>query len=500
MKRFTEVSGLVLLLVVGSAGCGTPGVDKQGHATSAAVTVLTFGAADPTDPALSYFVDAVDQQSGHHLRVELDKVTYFSETPGSEARLAADLRAGQIDFAYIPSRDWAATGDPGFRALQSPFEITTTQASVTLAGGSVAADLLDGMGRYDVVGLGLVPAEPRRLVTKNPLLTTADLNGSRIRISDSDQTASLISALRGQPVQGMTAGQAHEALEGEGLDGVETAPVYIGENSYNVRAPYLTSFALIPKFEIIAASKTAWAKLATPDRQALQAAAAQTVASASERVTLDESRELSQLCASGLVVVRPAADALHQMADAAAAAAPSDAPTRLALANIAAAVPGLGPQADASAVPSACQVATTAEQARTLHTPSQTGNAASSSAAPGVSIPPGTYELTVTKEQMAAAGLNDVDWRADITFTWTIEADGTFLQTQQPDYPDQGPLPGRYVVSGDRLAITYGFTPTGTPGPVTMRWSFNQGLLTFSDISASGPDKLLYSLPWRKIA
>ena len=246
MKRFTEVSGLVLLLVVGSAGCG-PGVDKQGLAKSATVKVLHWSAADPTDAALSFFADAVARQSNHRLRLDVDTVTYFSETPGGEARLAGDLRAGRIDFAYIPSRDWAATGDPGFRAVQSPFQITTTQASVTLASSSVAADLLDGMGSYDVVGLGLVPDEPRRLVTRNPLLSTADLKGTRIRISDSDQTAGLISALGGHPVQDMTASQTHQALEGNGLDGVETTPVYIGQNSYSVGAPYLTSFAADPE-------------------------------------------------------------------------------------------------------------------------------------------------------------------------------------------------------------------------------------------------------------
>jgi TRAP-type C4-dicarboxylate transport system substrate-binding protein len=501
MNRFTTVAGLVSLLLVGSTGCRTPSVDKQGHATSADFTVLTFAAVDPSDPALSYFVDAVDEQSGHRLRVDVDKVTYFSETPGSEARLAGDLQAGRIDFAYIPSRDWAATGDPGFRAVQSPFQITTTQASVTLARSQVAVDLLNGMERYDVVGLGMVPREPRRLITKTPLLTTADLKGTRIRISYSDQTASLLFALGVHPLAAMTAAQAHEALEGDGLDGVETAPVFIGDNSYYVRAPYLTSFALIPKFEIIAASTSAWAKLSAPDRSTLETAAAQTVANASEQLPHDESRELSELCAHGLVVVRPSTEALQELSDAASSAAPSDAPTQRALATIAAAVPGLGPQAEASPVPSSCHVATNAEQARTLHTSSQNGSPTSSAAVPEVSIPPGTYELTVTKEQMAAAGLNGRDWRADITFTWTIEADGTFLQTQQPDYPDQGPLAGNYVVSGDEVAITYAFTPTGTPGPVTLRWSFFQGTLTLSAVSVSDPaDRLLYSLPWRKIA
>ena len=215
----------------------------------------------------------------------------------------------------------------------------------------------------------------------------------------------------------------------------------------------------------------------------------------------DESHELSQLCANGLVLVRPSAEALQEMADTASAAAPSDAPTRLALTTIAAAVPGLGPQEDASEVPSPCQVATTAEQARTLHMSSQTGSPESSAVLPEVSIPTGTYQYTLTKEQMAAAGLTGVDWRADITFTQTFEADGTFRETQQPDYPDQGPLSGKYVVSSDTVTFIYDPSPTGSLSPEEVRWSFYQGTLTFSVIAVQDPgSRLIYAQPWRKIA
>ncbi len=78
-------------------------------------TVLHFGAADPTEPELSFFAAEVAKQSNHRLRVDVDRVTYFSETLGGEERLVPDLRRGRVDFAYIPSRDWAATGDAGFR-------------------------------------------------------------------------------------------------------------------------------------------------------------------------------------------------------------------------------------------------------------------------------------------------------------------------------------------------------------------------------------------------
>ena len=64
---------------------------------------------------------------------------------------------------------------------------------------------------------------------------TAQANADRIRVGDRWYVA---------------ANAARVALEAADLDAVETSPLYIGENSYNVRAPYLTAFALIPKFEM----------------------------------------------------------------------------------------------------------------------------------------------------------------------------------------------------------------------------------------------------------
>ena len=204
---------------------------------------------------------------------------------------------------------------------------------------------------------------------------------------------------------------------------------------------------------------------------------------------------MSQLCSNGLVVVRPSAEALQEMDDTTSAATPSDAATRLALSKIATAVP-LGPQADASEVPSSCHVAKTEEQARAFHASSLTVSTASPSAVPGPTIPPGTYQVTVTKEQMAAAGLVGVDWQADITYTFTFEADGTVRDTQQPDYPDQGPMSAKLVYSGDEVTMTWGGL-----SPETVRWSFYQGTLTFTVISVQDQgSRAIYEQPWRKIA
>ena len=110
---------------------------------------------------------------------------------------------------------------------------------------------------------------------------------------------------------------------------------------------------------------------------------------------------------------------------------------------------------------------------------------------------PGTYEETVTSDQFATAGLVGTDFAVDINYTWVLRPDGTFLETQEPDYPDQGPQRGRYVVDDDRLLMTYG--PDGLP-PERAHWSFYDGTLTFTEIEVEDPGAgPLYEQPWHKI-
>ncbi len=158
------------------------------------MTVLHVGTADPSDRELAYFVEAVTRTSANRLRVEVDPTTYFSETPGGEAKLVDDLLAGRVAFGYIPSRDWADAGDPGFQAVHAPLLISTTAAATALAASPNAGDLLSGLDSRGAVGLELVPGEARRLIARSPITAVGDLAGVRVRINDSTQAAQLMSA------------------------------------------------------------------------------------------------------------------------------------------------------------------------------------------------------------------------------------------------------------------------------------------------------------------
>ena len=462
------------------------------------VLTLRLGAADPREPALAYFVEQVEDLSHGRLALEVDETTYFSETRGGPERLAPDLRDGTIDLAMIPSRDWAAIGDPGFLALQTPFLVDTNESSKALSTGAAAGDLLKGMAAYDgVVGLGLVAAEPRRLLTRQPVVTAEDLAGTRIRVSDSDQTMALLTAMGADPVQGMIAADVGEGLRGGSLDGVELAPTFIRDNNYQLEAPFLTTFALIPKFEVLATSAQGWDRLSTEERGVVSRAAAATVSRIASELDPDDQTDLAELCRTGLVIVRPTSEALAGWR-AAAPATPAAAGSMVE--EITRTLYNHGPTDDASALPATCPVAVSAGQARRMH---RAAMAAPTGSTQGPRIPPGTYEAKVTPEDFPAPGSGNPEFDNAITFTYVLRPDGTFRETQDPDFPDQGPSDGRYDTDGYQVTFHYLHNDFGGNliAPESMHWSFYDGRLTFTDVhAADDAGDAIYGVPWHLVS
>jgi TRAP-type C4-dicarboxylate transport system substrate-binding protein len=488
---------LALVVSVPLSACGAwASVDKQG-APVPAVTELSLGAADPQDGELRYFVDAVDQLSDHRVRVRVDSATYDSETPGGEAALTAAVRAGTVELGYVPSRDLAADGAPAFVALHSPLLLGETSAAVAVAESPLARDVLSSLDDRGLHGLGLVPLESRRLFSRQPILGLGDLKGARVRINDSAQSASLISAWSGIPVQGYQAEQTKADLAAGGLGAVESSPSYAVTNAYFGPAPYLSSFGLFPKLEALVANPQVWDRLTADDRAALESAAAQTLARAATETARQEAEALSQLCTRAVVVVRPSDAAWGALSAAAAQAQPGDAQATAWTVRLREFLKTAG--ASASASPSDCTVATDAASARQAH--SNAGPPSPSSSAAVSPFPAGMYTTAVTREQWKAANVTSNLATADVTFTSTFGADGTFTQSLDPALPGQGPFEGTWKVTGDRLDLDYHLVASPSERYVeTVTWSYLRGDLRFVVVDVLDTSStVIYQQPWRKV-
>src|SRR4051794_37021273 len=215
---------------VGIAACGDDQRDKSGAKVETKAT-LVLQMSDLGDEPAGVFTRAVERRSHGtvHIRTGGDK--YESTLASNEVRLARALASGREDIGYVPARAWAATGSAPFKALLAPFTITTDAATDAVATGGVARDVLAALPR-GVVGLALVPAEPRRVLAIRAPLSPAAFTDLRLRVVDNPQSAADFAALGATPVQGMASDQVEAALRHHELDGAESSPRPVLTNGY----------------------------------------------------------------------------------------------------------------------------------------------------------------------------------------------------------------------------------------------------------------------------
>jgi TRAP-type C4-dicarboxylate transport system substrate-binding protein len=479
---------------VGLTACNAEPINKAGSAGESARTIV-LQMPDGGDPEGLYLAQDVARLSHRTLKVTVNSETYESLLPANEARLTADIRAGRVGFAYQPARDWAAAGVPGFQALLAPFAVTTIAASERVAASPVAETVLGQLSGYGVVGLGLIASEPRQFLTTRPVFAQPQFAGQRIRIVDNPQTAALVTALGARPVQGVASNAVGTLLHTGSVGGVESSPSYILQDAYQNTAPYLTSYAVLPKFETLVAGKQAWAGLRPADQAVIRQAVTDTRAH-SGQVANREALELTQLCQQGVVIDQPTEAQLAVLTRDAAAAAPASAAVKAVEQQVKALL-GTGAEPDATGVPAGCRVATDAISAAAIHqvlTPTAAAHKG------GSTIPPGTYVVTTTVADLRAGGQYGVDWNKDITWTIRLYPNGTTYWTQAPDYPDQPPGKGRYVVSGDE--VTFIWQAYLQLSPEKVRWSYFDGQLTFAIVDVEDTSsRIIYTAhPWRKVS
>ena len=498
MKRTVCMSvsaAAVAAALIGLAACGgLPTVNKAG-AVRHAVTVIRLQMPDEGNPDGLYFAQDVARRSHGTVKVVVDSGAYPSTVPANEARLVAALRAGQVGFSYQPARDFAAAGVPGFQALDAPFLVTTIRASELLASSPLASAMLSQLSSLGLVGIGLIPTEPRQILSTQPLIAPSAFNGIRLRITDNPETAALVTAIGARPVQRESASQVRGLLRSGSLTGVETSPEYILANSYNADTSYLTSYAVIPKFETIVATQAAWRALTAAQRAAIRQAAADTLAHA-RQVQARESQELAGFCRGGLILDQPSAAQLAALARETTGAMPAGARVAAMVRMIRAAVPGTGPQPSPIPLPPACRIASTAAQAVALHHLSIPGGSGHGG---GASILPGVWVTTDTVADFRSGGQYGSDFNTAITYIWHLYRDGKVTQGQKPGFPDQQFNRGHYIIKGDEVTFVWDAYTGLTPEAV--RWSYFGGQLTFAIVNVQDTaGRVIYTAhPWRKV-
>lgn len=257
-----------MLAALACAGC-SGSADKAGG--PARPVVLRLGVLDEQGAAeyrtgAEEFADRVTRLSDK-VRIH---VVYAAagDRADAEVELARMVRDGRIDLAVVGARSWEELGVDSFRALQTPFLVTSDGLMDAIATSPLARDMLDGLEPVGITGLALLPESPNHPIgLRRALASLADFAGARLVQSPSQTTDAVMRALGAKPVA-LDVRLTSQAIASRTVDGIVAGLLWTGGG---VATANVTPF---PELNTLVANEDVLRRLGEDQRQALRSAGA----------------------------------------------------------------------------------------------------------------------------------------------------------------------------------------------------------------------------------
>lgn len=266
MRKTRWASGIVTIAVFASAGCA---VDRAGGAAAEEVVTLTF--AQPNDgappPQLQSWADQVDRLTDGTVAIEFQNAWRIGETE-YEIGTLEDVRAGEVDLAWVGARALDRIGVTSFQALLAPLLVDSHELQRAVFEAGIPEEMLGAVSEAELVGVGVLPGPMRKVLgIDKPFVSPADFEGAVVGLQDSALAEESLRAL------GATAKAVPSSAELAGLDAYEQQLDSIAGNGYQDQASHLTeNLNLWPRPLVIVAGPDAYDQLSEEQRDALHEA------------------------------------------------------------------------------------------------------------------------------------------------------------------------------------------------------------------------------------
>ncbi|GAA3997914.1 TRAP transporter substrate-binding protein [Comamonas faecalis] len=170
----------------------------------------------PKGLALERFRDNVARASGGRIRVQV----YPNSLLYGDADEMQALQLGAVDMLAPSLSKFGPVGFPEFELFDLPFLFATAQQVHRITQGALGRELLAGLSRQGLVGLGYLDNGFKHMSANRALLAPQDFIGLRMRIQASRVIAHQMRVLGAHPVV-LSFGEAYRALALDVVDGTE---------------------------------------------------------------------------------------------------------------------------------------------------------------------------------------------------------------------------------------------------------------------------------------
>ena len=312
MHNRLRLAALFLSACVASvavACSGGSGADKAGGSGGPVVLRLanTNGRIDFT-PAVERFAQQVEKLSGGDLRVvAVDQ--FGNSAPDAEQQVVHAVSKGKVDLGWVGTRVFDTLGVKSFQALTAPMLVDSYALENALIERGITKEMLEGVDRLGVVGLGVLPDGLRKPIgVKGPIRGPADWRQISFGTLLSDGQAEAIRALGARPVATQWMEREKKLANGT-MQGFETSLWVHQHNAALVPlAPYVTANVnLWPQMDVLLVNPSRFDALSDEQREWLEKAVRE-----AEKVSLaaKDAEALSDSCKAGARFANASADHL----------------------------------------------------------------------------------------------------------------------------------------------------------------------------------------------
>ncbi len=469
---------MLALLALALAACAGSSEDKAGGTDQVEPRVLTMASQSGPPSELTAFADEVNRRSNGTLRVEF-KAGWRLGEPTHEAGTIEDVRAGEVDMAWVGARVFDTVGVKSFQALAAPLLIDSYELEAKVFEQGIPRQMLESVSDLDLVGIGVLPGPMRKVLGVSQAFTRpADFAGQVVGLQDSVLAEKTLKALRAEPRPVPAEAQL------DGLDAYEQQLDSIAGNSYDESAEYVTAnLNLWPRPLVIVMGKESFASLTPRQQSALKEAADAAIPEALAASRKDDEEAASKLCRRGVTFAAASESDLSELR---AAFGPvyADLAADPRTKSYVDAITGLKTEVAASAAAPVCASDFESGQSSSEPTPID-----------------GIYRASFAKQDLANSPLlydpreaNDENW-GDLTLTLD-EGRVTFEQLNDVESTSTS---GTFALDGDSIVLD--FTEGVNAGETFVsRWSLFRDELTFNRDEALGEIPTPYVIePWERV-
>jgi C4-dicarboxylate-binding protein DctP len=189
----------------------------------------------PKGQMAQHFQTLVAQRSQGRIRVELYP---DSQLYGDDDEMDA-LRFGAVDMLAPSLSKFGNVGVPEFEVFDLPFLFQNLQQVRRVTQGPLGQQLLERLGRQQMLGLGFMDSGFKQLSGRKSMRTPADLRGQRMRVQASRVLVAQMRAWGAQPVV-LPFGETRRALSQGVVDGAENPLSNLQTQGLAALQPHIT--------------------------------------------------------------------------------------------------------------------------------------------------------------------------------------------------------------------------------------------------------------------